>query len=85
MSLEDLVMILTKERDIDELQEIGDSFYEDAAAYIKKLEEERKAALKYQEMDMLTDELKNARIVGILIRHENAWKSLAGNHFQGPV
>ena len=56
--------LLTKERELDnKLQEIGDSFYEDAAAYIKKLEDERKAAQKYQEMDMLTDELKNARIV----------------------
>jgi DNA replication factor GINS len=64
MSLEELNTLLTKERELDnKLQEIGDSFYEDAAAYIQKLEDERKAALKYQEMDMLTDELKNARIV----------------------
>jgi DNA replication factor GINS len=64
MSLEELNTLLTKERELDnKLQEIGDSFYEDAAAYIKKLEDERKASLKYQEMDMLTDELKNARIL----------------------
>ncbi len=64
MSLEELNTLLTKERELDnKLQEIGDSFYDDAALYIKKLEDDRKAALKYQEMDMLTDELKNARIV----------------------
>lgn len=63
MSLEDLVMMLTKEREIDELQEIGDSFYDEAAAYIKKLEESRNEASNYREADMLSDELKNARMV----------------------
>ncbi|HTY89988.1 MAG TPA: hypothetical protein VMC84_02320 [Methanocella sp.] len=63
MSLEDLVMILTKEREIDELQEIGDSFYDDAAGYIKKLEAARNEATNYREADMLSDELKNARMV----------------------
>jgi len=63
MSLEDLVMILTKEREIDELQEIGDSFYDNAADYIKKLEEARNDATNYREADMLSDELKNARMV----------------------
>jgi DNA replication factor GINS len=64
MSLEELNTLLTKERELDnKLQEIGDSFYEEATAYIRKLEDERRAASRYQEMDMLTDELKNARIV----------------------
>jgi DNA replication factor GINS len=64
MSLEELNTLLTKERELDnKLQEIGDSFYEKATAYIRKLEDERRAASRYQEMDMLTDELKNARIV----------------------
>ena len=63
MSLEDLVMILTKEREIDELQEIGDSFYDNAADYIKKLEAARNEASNYREADMLSDELKNARMV----------------------
>ncbi len=63
MSLEDLVLKLTGEREIDELQEIGDSFYEDAAAYIKKLEASRNEATNYREEDMLSDELKNARMV----------------------
>jgi DNA replication factor GINS len=63
MSLEDLVMILTKEREIDELQEVGDSFYDDAAEYIKKLEAARNEAGNYREADMLSDELKNARMV----------------------
>ena len=63
MSLEDLVMILTKEREIDELQEIGDSFYDEAAEYIKKLEAARNEATNYREADMLSDELKNARMV----------------------
>ena len=63
MSLEDLVMILTKEREIDELQEIGDSFYDNAADYIKKLEAARNDATNYREADMLSDELKNARMV----------------------
>ena len=63
MSLEDLVMILTKEREIDELQEIGDSFYDNAADYIKKLEGARNEATNYREADMLSDELKNARMV----------------------
>ncbi len=63
MSLEDIVMILTKEREIDELQEIGDSFYDNAADYIKKLETARSEATNYREADMLSDELKNARMV----------------------
>lgn len=63
MSLEDLVMILTKERELDELQEIGDSFFDDAAAYIKRLEGSRNEATNYREADMLSDELKNARMV----------------------
>lgn len=69
MNLEELNTLLTKERELDnKLQEIGDGFFENAAAYIQKLEDERKAAIKYQEVDMLMDELKNARIVieGIL-------------------
>jgi len=56
-------MILTKEREIDELQEIGDSFYDNAADYIKKLEAARNDATNYREADMLSDELKNARMV----------------------
>jgi len=63
MSLEDLVMILTKERELDDLQEIGDSFFDEAASYIKKLEESRNEATNYREADMLSDELKNARMV----------------------
>lgn len=64
MSLEELNSLLVKEREMDnKLQEIGDSFYDDVATYITKLEEDRKAAVKYQEMDMLGDELKNARIL----------------------
>ncbi|WP_174591367.1 DNA replication complex subunit Gins51 [Methanocella conradii] len=63
MSLEDLQLILTKEREIDELQELGDSFYENAALYIKKLEEARSEATNYREADMISDELKNARMV----------------------
>jgi DNA replication factor GINS len=63
MSLEDLVLMLTKERELDDLQEIGDSFYEDAASYIKKLEDSRTEATNYREADMLSDELKNARMV----------------------
>lgn len=69
MNLEELNTLLTKERELDnKLQEIGDGFFENAAAYIQKLEDERRAATKYQEVDMLMDELKNARIVieGIL-------------------
>lgn len=63
MSLEDLVMILTKERELDELQEIGDSFFDDASSYIKRLEGSRNEATNYREADMLSDELKNARMV----------------------
>lgn len=63
MSLEDLVLQLTKEREIDELQDIGDSFYDGAAAYIKQLEDSRNEATNYREADMLSDELKNARMV----------------------
>jgi DNA replication factor GINS len=63
MSLEELVLMLTKEREIDELQEIGDSFYDDAAKYIKQLEDSRSEASNYREADMLSDELKNARMV----------------------
>ena len=63
MSLEELVLMLTKEREIDELQEIGDSFYDDAAKYIRQLEDSRNEATNYREADMLSDELKNARMV----------------------
>jgi DNA replication factor GINS len=63
MSLEGLVSILTREREIDELQEIGDSFYDDAAEYFNKLKDARKEAGNYMEEDMLSDELKNSRMV----------------------
>src|SRR5271157_14859 len=63
MSLEDLVLQLTKEREIDELQDIGDSFYDEAARYIQQLEGSRNEATNYREADMLSDELKNARMV----------------------
>lgn len=63
MSLEDIVMMLTKERELDELQDIGDAFYDDAAGYIRKLEAARNEATNYREADMLSDELKNARMV----------------------
>jgi len=63
MSLEELQLILTKEREIKGIQELPGSFYESAALYIKKLEEARGEAANYREADMISDELKNARIL----------------------
>ncbi len=64
MSLEELNTLYTKEREsVDKLQEIGDSFYDDAAEYIQRLDDEMKNASNYKEVEMLMDELKTARIV----------------------
>ncbi len=85
MSLEDLVLILTKEREIDDVQEIGDSFYESAADYIKQLEDSRNEATNYREADMLSDELKNARMVleGIFDRRRSKLIDAALNTASG--
>ncbi len=64
MSLEELNILYTKEREsVDKLEEIGDSFYDDVAEYIQRLDSEMKSASNYKEVEMLMDELKTARIV----------------------
>jgi DNA replication factor GINS len=63
MHLEDLASKLVLERESDKLQELDGSFYEDAAAYIRKLEQARQEAADYKEAGMIDDEIKNARIL----------------------
>jgi DNA replication factor GINS len=63
MHLEDLASKLVLERESDKLQELDGSFYDDAAAYIRKLEQARQDAADYKEAGMIDDEIKNARIL----------------------
>lgn len=63
MSLDDLALKLRAEKESDKLQELGDSFYERSAQYIRQLEDARIEANNYKEADMIGDELKNARII----------------------
>ncbi len=64
MSLDVLNALYTQERESeDKLLEIGDSFYDDTAEYILKLNDEIKNASNYKEVEMLMDELKSVRIV----------------------
>lgn len=63
MNLERLAYILTMERESDRLQQLDGSFYEEAALYIKRLEEARGNASHYKEAAMIDDEAKNGRIM----------------------
>ncbi|OPY29738.1 MAG: hypothetical protein A4E28_00711 [Methanocella sp. PtaU1.Bin125] len=63
MNLEDLANKLVLERESDRLQPLDDSFYEQAAAYVKRLDQARKEAADYKEAGMIDDEIKNARIL----------------------
>lgn len=63
MNLEDLANKLVLERESDRLQPMDDSFYEQAAVYVKKLDQARREAADYKEAGMIDDEIKNARIL----------------------
>jgi len=63
MNLEDLANKLVLERESDRLQPMDDSFYGQAALYVKKLDQARKEAADYKEAGMIDDEIKNARIL----------------------
>ncbi len=63
MNLEDLANKLVMERESDRLQPMDDSFYEQAALYVKKLDQARQEAADYKEAGMIDDEIKNARIL----------------------
>jgi DNA replication factor GINS len=63
MNLEDLANKLVLERESDRLQPMDDTFYGQAALYVKKLDQARKEAADYKEAGMIDDEIKNARIL----------------------
>jgi DNA replication factor GINS len=63
MNLEDLANKLVMERESDRLQPMDDSFYQQAALYVKKLDQARQEAEDYKEAGMIDDEIKNARIL----------------------
>ena len=63
MNLEDLANKLVLERESDRLQELDDSFYAQAAEYIRSLDRARQDAADYKEAGMIDDEIKNARIL----------------------
>jgi DNA replication factor GINS len=63
MNLEELSMLLASERDQDKLQGQGSLFYDRAAQYIQQLEKARTEAVSYKEADMISDEIKNARML----------------------
>jgi DNA replication factor GINS len=63
MNLEDLANKLVLERESDRLQPMDGSFYEQAALYVKKLDQARREAADYKEAGMIDDEIKNARIL----------------------
>ena len=63
MNLEDLANKLVMERESDRLQPMDDTFYGQAALYVKKLDQARKEAADYKEAGMIDDEIKNARIL----------------------
>ncbi|WP_048198732.1 hypothetical protein [Methanocella arvoryzae] len=63
MNLEDLANRLALERESDRLQELDESFYDQAASYVKNMEEARQEASDYKELAMIDDEIKNARIL----------------------
>lgn len=63
MNLEDLANRLALERESDRLQEMDESFYDQAASYVKNMEEARQEASDYKELAMIDDEIKNARIL----------------------
>ena len=63
MNLEDLANKLVLERESDRLQALDDSFYSQAADYIKALDGSRQEAADYKEAGMIDDEIKNARIL----------------------
>jgi DNA replication factor GINS len=63
MNLEDLANKLVLERESDRLQALDDSFYDQAADYIKSLDRSRQEAADYKEAGMIDDEIKNARIL----------------------
>ncbi len=63
MNLEDLANKLVLERESDRLQPLDDGFYDQAAAYVKALDQSRQEAADYKEAGMIDDEIKNARIL----------------------
>lgn len=63
MNLEDLANRLALERESDRLQELDESFYSQAAQYVRQLEQAREEASDYKELAMIDDEIKNARIL----------------------
>ena len=63
MNLEDLANKLVMERESDRLQPMDDTFYEQAALYVKRLDQARQDAEDYKEAGMIDDEIKNARIL----------------------
>ena len=63
MNLDDLSSKLALERESDRLQELDPSFYDQVAAYIRRLEQARQEAADYKEAGMVDDEIKNARIL----------------------
>lgn len=63
MNLEDLASKLILERESDRLQPLDDTFYGQAADYIKALDRSRQEAADYKEAGMIDDEIKNARIL----------------------
>lgn len=63
MNLEDLANRLALERESDRLQEMDESFYDQAASYVKQMEHARQEASDYKELAMIDDEIKNARIL----------------------
>jgi DNA replication factor GINS len=86
MDLEDLRAAQADERRSEKLQELSDSFYDDAAGYIKELREERDACDDpySEDAQRLNDALKSARQVTEAIYERRVGKvvkmaSLAAN------
>jgi DNA replication factor GINS len=86
MDLEDLRAAQADERRSEKLQELSDSFYDDAAEYIKELREERDACEDpySEDAQRLNDALKSARQVTEAIYERRVGKvvkmaSLAAN------
>lgn len=63
MNLEELANKLVLERESDRLQVLDDTFYDQAAAYVRALDRSRQEATDYKEAGMIDDEIKNARIL----------------------
>jgi DNA replication factor GINS len=76
MDLEDLRAAQADERRSEKLQELPDSFYEDAAGYIESLREERDACKDpySDEAQRLNDELSSARQVAEAIYERRVGK-----------